>query len=321
MDFNVTTADARAADVYSSTHSSFTSMLITAKRSDAQLGELNYLLSTEYVRNSEADSWHSTDGDHYWPAFALDFYAVAASGPNANFDAETHLVDFTVNQDVAQQTDLLVAYTPAVEKPAEDEAVALRFSHALSQVVFDAKCSNPGLHIEIHGLTLCDVVSTATFAFNGATVDASNWSDLKNVTDFRVMCEDEAHHGVSLAPTAIPLTDGYTSRTLMMIPQTAHNAHMLIDCAIYSVSDPARGYQPGVDMQLWGEDDAPEQLMIPLDVEWQPGRRYVYLLGFDDLSTPTSVDDPNSPALKPVEVSITTVPWEEITNELEMQKK
>lgn len=138
----------------------------------------------------ENESWVNKSGVRYWPETAVDFYAYYNDNNSyfwsvENQKAVAKFVNFTVNDDVAAQQDLIYAVKTSQSKPAEDAAntpVALNFRHALSQIVFQAKNTNANLYVEISGVDVVNVGNTNTFTFPLVDTD-NNIVDHEGTTD------------------------------------------------------------------------------------------------------------------------------------------
>ena len=83
--------------------------------------------------------------------------------------ASAQFKDFTVNDVVASQVDLLYAVKTAQTKATG--TVKLNFRHALSQIVFQAKNTSANLYVEIAGVKVANVGNKNTFTFPSANTD------------------------------------------------------------------------------------------------------------------------------------------------------
>ena len=138
-----------------------------------------------------------------WPdeSTAYDFYALsdatfakeAGDVDAEHFDASPRTFTYTVTNDYANQTDLLVAST--LNKKATDNGgnVSLDFYHALARIksvklMYHASETNTGAFFIIKSMTLKNVASTGTFTFPDADLTATNvntsWSGQKDLADY-----------------------------------------------------------------------------------------------------------------------------------------
>lgn len=123
---------------------------------------------------ASGSSWTNKSGTRYWPETTTDFYAHVNGGSSyawsvAEGKATAQFKDFTVNDVVASQVDLL--YAVKTNQTKETAPVKLNFRHALSQIVFQAKNTNANLYVEIAGVKVANVGNKNTFTFPSANTD------------------------------------------------------------------------------------------------------------------------------------------------------
>lgn len=296
----------------------------------------------------ENESWVNKSGVRYWPATPVDFYAYYNDNGSykwsvAEGKAVAKFVDFTVNDNVADQQDLIYAVKTSQSKPGEDAAntpVALNFRHALSQIVFQAKNTNANLYVEISGVDVVNVGNTNTFTFpsantdnnivdhTGATADYpagadgwGTWAELTSGTaSYAVAFDAVAVKGdnnvVALTTTDDGAKDGeFNANTMLLLPQntTAWDAesklgetsgsYFLVNCIIKNVKD-GSGVAGDDDVYLWGAANAPKKLAIPVAFNWEQGKKYIYTLVFGE-GNGGYEPDPEDPTPDPVLVPIT----------------
>jgi hypothetical protein len=267
--------------------------------------------------------WALTDGDIYWPASGtLDFYAVANNDKDSyNYSNGTRTVTHKVAETVANQTDLLYAVTTGQTKTTNSTAgVSLHFRHALSQIAFQAKCTNDHLKIEIsevllYGvkgegtLTLPEETTTQDFT---ATIETSNsktigtWvpSTTASVTEYKI---------TGLSTTLTKSSDDATSLSdnrMLLIPQTttalaantaianATGSYLGLKCKIYNYQDDSNI----VPLYPTSGTDA-AYVYIPAKFEWKPGHKYVYTFVFGGTTT-GGYDKDGKSVLTPITYSV-----------------
>lgn len=69
----------------------------------------------------------------------------------------------------AEQHDLLYAYTQVFNKPTYGATAPINFRHALSQIVFYAKCENEKIQVEIEEIALMNAATSGTFTLPTGT--------------------------------------------------------------------------------------------------------------------------------------------------------
>lgn len=120
--------------------------------------------------NYNGSKWVNTSGTRYWPDGEVSFFAHVNAGDAFNWnEGQPKIENFTVGTDVATQQDLLYAVKTA-SKGTEGKA-ELNFRHALSQIVFKAKNTNPNLYVEISGVSVCKVNNQGTFTYPTSNTD------------------------------------------------------------------------------------------------------------------------------------------------------
>lgn len=161
--FSVTTqGTSRASDIYCA-NNMMNSFKVSAKMDNATFFE-----GDEVTRSG--DTWVNS-ATRYWPASgALDFYAYTNDNGTFVWDptAAPTFTDYEVASDVASQSDLVYAVAAGQTKAA-NSTVALNFRHALSQIVFRAKNTNPNLYVEVTGVSVVNVNGKGTYTFPTAS--------------------------------------------------------------------------------------------------------------------------------------------------------
>lgn len=323
----------RASVLYASDNTMFPSMLVSAVFDDGT----SYFHADEFTL--QGNVWRAKGGDRFWPTIPLQFYGVAPAGSDVSgrfqqVENRFKIVDFSVNTDVTKQTDLLVAYSAPFEK--SKTSVMLQFRHALSQITFRASNTSSKMHAVVYGISLCNVPSKATFTFPQADADHhsgsdlalthENWSGISSPSNFHVNFSSTPVAVSSKDADSQRLTDGHADRSLLMLPQSVPawthtlttGAYVLVNCTIYNIADADKGYQSGKDIPLWGDNNSPKQILIPIAIDWQPGVRYNYVIEFGEGSNCIDPANPEQPVLKPMSYSFTCEPWVDKTVDIEI---
>ncbi|MEE0915646.1 MAG: fimbrillin family protein [Alistipes sp.] len=293
------------------------------------------LIDGDVIVRQQDNSWVNTTTTRYWPAGCSDtkkvtFYAYANDqesfeGTYPNYGA--NFSNFTVNPDVTQQKDFLVATAYASSGP-----VQLEFKHALYQLAYSAKCTNENLRVVIDGVTICNVEDTNSGLlsyveqdnFVGAYLswERPHVGDNDFSVEFDPVTLDSSNVGV-----AQTLTIPNSENALLLVPFNSQNkgtwkpatepladtphAYFLVKCAIANVAD-------GDEIMLWGtkkQDGTYEtkEIAIPIPGEhlagFDSGRQFVYTFvfgqgngGYDPAS--------NEPVLAPVDWSVSVKDFE-----------
>lgn len=211
----------RAADVYCNANmpSAFKVYALTDGKT---------YIDGDLIMKGSGSVWENQTSKRYWPDTPVDFYAQVNGDSYFQWSATAapQFADFTVNNDVASQVDLLYAVKTAQSKAATAAAqtpVALNFHHALSQVVFYAKNVNPNIYVEVTGVSVGGAKNSGTYTLPQSNTDGNiehgtatgtasegaqgTWalgttSDVYNVTFPTVKLT-----GNATAPTVMNLTD------------------------------------------------------------------------------------------------------------------
>lgn len=265
----VTNAATRATDVYCNNNmpTEFHVSAISDKKS--------YIEDDTYTSTDGGETWTNTIGTRYWPETATDFYAHVNGGESYEWSvsdegkATAQFLNFTVNDEVANQVDLL--YAVKTNETKETAPVELNFRHALSQIVFQAKNTSKALYVEIYGIKVANVGKTNTFTFPdestvGNFVDHTGaggsitgvqgtWADWDDLDDNK---EQTTDYAVSFSKVEVPgdseiknltntnETDRKYGNVMLLLPQstTAWDPETSPDPDPNSESDPDSSSKP-----------------------------------------------------------------------------
>jgi len=296
-----------------------------------------------WVNKSGVRYWPETAVDFYAYYNDNDSYQWSV----AEGKAVAKFVNFKVNDDVAAQQDLIYAVKTNQSKPGEDAAntpVALNFRHALSQIVFQAKNTNANLYVEISGVDVVNVGDTNTFTFPSVNTDNNiddhegenadypddadgwgTWAELTSGTaSYAVAFDAVAVKGDSQIVALTTTDDGgkageFNSNTMLLLPQTTTpvdidkqfgtdgGSYFLVNCIIKNVKD-GSGVAGDDDVYLWGAANTPKKLAIPVEFNWEQGKKYIYTLVFGEGNggyDPDPVDPTPDPVLVPITFTVT----------------
>ena len=263
-------------------------------------GQSNYFTDM-MVNKSSGDAW-TTAATYYWPSYNLGFYAYAPTnigGVSIN-DAGKKITDFVPNKDVNQQIDLLVAYNTGNRSNNEASGVELNFKHALSQIDVQAKCSNPNIEIVVKSIRFVNVKTKGSFTYPTQTTTAGNldgcWApggDLSSGADYKASFEQ------TVTLTNSPKSINPSKNNFMLIPQqltkwdktsAANGAYIAVLCRISSKD----GEQKTILYPESG-DNATKfgSIIVPIDTNWEAGKKYTYTLNFCGEGGGAGQVDPN----------------------------
>lgn len=268
-------------------------------------GQSNYF--TDMMVNKTPTSTWNTQHTYYWPSYELGFYAYAPtdiSGVSINKDGKK-IADFAPDKDVNQQIDLLVAYNTGNRTDNELSGVALNFKHALSQIDVQAKCSNPNIEIVVKSIRFVNVKTKGSFTYPAQTTTAGNldgcWApggDLSGGADYKASFEQSKEVTLESNPKSI----NSSKNNFMLIPQkltkwvkntATTGAYIAVLCRISS-KDGNTKTQLYPELASGGDNAAKfGSIIVPIDTNWEAGKKYTYTLNFCGDGGGAGLVDPN----------------------------
>lgn len=147
----------------------------------------DFMYNVPVTRTTLTDPW-TYSPTQFWPASAkVHFFAYGPATSEATFATAVGvegqpIINFSVNNAVASQEDLIWAKNEGRDKSNTGSSpVALNFSHALSQVVFQAKSNEASLTFDITKVELLTLKNTGKFnlkngAWTGAPTGSASYS-------------------------------------------------------------------------------------------------------------------------------------------------
>lgn len=163
----------------------------------------------------------------------------------------------------ASQADLVVAQRTSQDATSNNGSVALNFNHALSQILFSAKCANADFTavvktIELSGIQNAGTYTFATSATEGTAIEGS-WSGVKGAEGYAYLTNGTA----AIAKTTSDPIAG-TNGALMLMPQTLTGAKLKV---VYTVTIGSGDSEQSFDVTKEN---------VELTGTWAPGMKYTY---------------------------------------------
>ena len=210
-------------------------------------------------------SWPYT-GPQYWPqGKKVSFFAYApTTGVTYAAPAAAGWPGFTYTVAAeASQADLVVAQRTSQDATSNNGSVALNFNHALSQILFSAKCANADFSavvktIELSGIQNAGPYTFATTAPEGTAIEGS-WSGVKGAEGYAYLTNGTA----AIAKTTSDPIAG-TNGALMLMPQTLTGAKLKV---VYTVTIGSGDSEQSFDVTKEN---------VELTGTWAPGMKYTY---------------------------------------------
>lgn len=273
-------------------------------------GQSNYFTNMLVSKASSGSTWN-TEHTYYWPKYDLGFYAYAPTnigGVSIN-DAGKKIADFTPDKDVNQQIDLLVAYNTGNRTDNELSGVALNFKHALSQIDVQAKCSNPNIEIVVKSIRFVNVKTKGSFTYPADITSTNNtlancWNPSSEVSD-AAYYKASFGQGQEVTLTNSPKSINPSNNNFMLIPQQLAKwektsretgAYIAVLCRISSKD----GEQKTILYPESGDNAAKfGSIIVPIDTNWEAGKKYTYTLNFCGDGGGAGLVDPNPDTTDP----------------------
>lgn len=257
---------------------------------------------TDVFKNANGGVDWTSDNKHYWPGdnSEMEFFAYAPSATGAAADGKS-IPNYTISATSAKdQTDLVVGYNKGTKEANEQNGLEMNFRHALSQVVVKAKNSNTtNMKVEVIGVKVGYVNSKGTLAMpttatlnDGSLLPSASWTGHADILSYTAGLVDKttpASPGTAIELNANAQDLQFNEGGFMLLPQTqtawapkqnTDGAYLAVLCRI-SQNDGNGNfnllYPKPVDVAA-GENYG--YSAVPVDVTWEPGKKYTYTLDF-----------------------------------------
>lgn len=267
---------------------------------------------TLYVDNNTFNltggSW-TTNATYFWPyTGSLDFYAYSPIKAKEKVvyteeDGVRKAVikDYEVSTLSSNYQDLLYAYTPdkSHANGADLMPVPVNFKHALSQVVFNIKNTNPALIVDVEEIRIANLASKGSYTLPDAYTTLTggpvgSWNLANKVAGGKTYdAYISGVNGITPESDVVSLSSSENG-AMLLLPQTttawdpqndaeneAFGSFFLVKCRVWAMI-------AGEKTLLWpnttntaGEIIARE-VAIPVAINWEQGKRYTYTLVFGE---------------------------------------
>lgn len=276
----------------------------------------------DVIFSKQGDSFFKSAEKYYWPSnnAELSFVAYAPAktvlgGTLSLTASEQTLTRFKPTADVGKQVDFVYAKATGSKTANETSGVALKFNHALSQIGIKAK-NGGSLVYKVAGIKICNAKDSGDFNFK---------------TDTWTVGTEKASYTVELTDT-VTLADGAVSimgdgGNAMLVPQqltawnNASDAGNEAGGAYLAVKVNIANEQGVVQFPKSGSATDYAWVAVPVDTNWEAGKKYTYTLDFTNGagSTEPSPENPSEPALgSPIMFTVTVGEWTS-TDEIEKE--
>lgn len=313
IDFR-TSMDSRATET---TNANLTSIQVAAFLN-------NQLFFPDMTYTKGSDDFFTSTTEYYWPGdeSQLTFYAYSPANPGGTVtltaDNKT-MTDFSPAAEIADQVDFVTATATGTKSANEASGMPLTFNHRLAQIEVRAKSDNAVYKFSISGVRIGQPVSKGSFDF--ATTDWTLGTDKAIYTDTYT--------------TPVVLTGDAVSvmgegGNAMVIPQqlTAWNpdtdAANTAQGAYLSVKLNVATAETGVQVYPFPTDGQCQWAAIPVNTNWEAGKKYIYTLDFTHGGGYVDPKDPQPghPVLGgPIKFTVDVVDWIDTPSDLPMTTK
>lgn len=312
----------------------------------ASVNGKQYFADETYAKG-EGSTYSITGGvERYWPNDEISFFAAK------NYDdftwnvATASTMKITPALAAKDQKDLLYAYT--VSKRDENKnfnagKAKLNFRHALSQVVFYALNENSKIYVEIENISLNNAAAKGTFTLpiGAANVTDDNLQDHTQAADrketglgewavegkakFTADVTKGTNTLVALDANKKNLTDNTTetdfTQSLLVLPEnvtawvpktaTTEGSYFTVKCKIRNIAGAAVADD---DVYLWGTKKEAKELLIPVNFNWEQGKKYIYTIKFTKTGH-AGYDEEGNDVLIPIQFDVTVDDFGSATNQ------
>lgn len=298
-----------------------------------------------YINNNmierQGDQWISKDNaPHFWPyTGSIDFYAYSPVDTKDKVvyseemgERKAVIQNFEVNTQSSDFKDLLYAVTPKRSHAVGSDLmpVPINFKHALSQIAFNIKNTNPALVIDVDKISIVNLASKGTFTLPTDYTELSGgpegtWALANKIAGGKTY--DAYISAVSDITPASGTINLSANGAMLLLPQKAtawdpkndaenesFGSYVLVNCRVWAIN-------AGEKMLLWPQTNNTageiiyREVAIPIDIDWKPGKRYTYTLVFGEGAgyIPPSSTDPGEEVnltigdkvLKPITYNVT----------------
>lgn len=288
----------------------------------AFLGDQLFFPTMKFSKGSEGFFTSATE--YYWPGddSPLAFWAYAPDTPGGTVsitaDSKT-MTDFSPAASLADQVDFVTANATGTKSANEAAGVPLVFNHRLSQIEVLAKTDNKVYTYKVSGVRIGEPVSKGSFDFETAawTLDTDKaiytdtYADAKTLSSDPVSVMGEGGNAMIL-PQQLVAWDPETDAA-----NAAQGAYLSIKLQISTA-------ETGVQVYPFPSNGDCQWAAIPIDTNWEAGKKYIYTL--DLTHGAGNVDphdpDPGKPVLGgPIKFTVDVVDWVDTLENVPMTAK
>lgn len=251
---------------------------------------------------------------------SVEFWAYGPSGDTTedntynidvkeSFGTDKQSLEYTIaastNKGGESHKDLVVAHAIKEADESTGGNIALNFYHALSNILINIKSGDPSKFMSLKGAWLVNTKNSGTLTFSEAVEPHHMvWTLTDTKATFGALYDGTANSKLSeINTTSSSIIGGLSKNDLMLLPQKANKVtfkegqvenegtYILLLCRIESEHSEAHegGEATTHRHQLFPDPEnnatTPDEnaygySCIPVDIDWEPGKRYIYNLEF-----------------------------------------
>ncbi len=288
----------------------------------AFMGDKLFFPTMDFTKGS--DGFFTSLTEYYWPGddTELTFYAFSPANPGGVVSLtadDKSVTNFTTAPTMADQVDFITANATGKKSVNETSGVPLTFNHQLSQIEVRAKTENTVYTFSISGVRIGQPVSTGSYDFvtSDWTLDSDKAIYTDTYTEPKVLTSD----AVSV------MGDGGNA---MLLPQQltawdpASDASNSAKGAYLSVKLNVSTAETGVQVYPFPSNGDCQWAAIPIDTNWEAGKKYIYTLDFTHGAGYVDPNDPipGDPVLGgPIKFTVDVVDWVDTPVDVPMTTK
>ena len=223
----------------------------------------------------------------------------------------------TVPTAVADQQDIMFAKADGQTRETNSQTVGLNFQHGMSQVVFSGKLASDKIEATVHGIEIHNLHNTGKVGYMGSNAELQASVSGDASTTFAAELVESAVVNSTSEVKVLSAADG----ALFMLPQTVakwtttaknpvptteadknHNSYLKVTCTIKDKASNVVLINNGA-------------IYIPLEVNWQQGKKYSYTLIFGDGENGFTEDGGHNQDLLQIKYSVSASDWNAAINE------
>lgn len=281
----------------------------------------NQAFFNQLAFKKDTEGYFSSTPEYYWPGdnSEISFYAYSPAAPGGTLtltnDTKT-LTDFSPASDISQQVDFITSEATGNKEANESSGVQLDFDHRLSQIEVMAKADNEAYVFKVSGVRIGQPVSKGSFDFS-----TKNWS----LAEDKAIYDETYDTPVTL--TKDPVSVMGSEGNAMLIPQqltawdpendganSSKGAYLSVRLQINTAAGAQVYPFPSDTNCIWAA--------IPINTNWEAGKKYVYVLDFSHGGGYVDPNDPvpGDPILGgPIKFTVNVADWTSSENNLPMQ--